>query len=371
MTQLRDAAIVGAGLLGLAAGRALAARGRDVVILEQAEIGHPGAGSKGSCRIFRFGYPDPGYVTAARQARELWRELEAEAGRRILWPTPQLTFGTGLRSVHDAMREAGAPCELLPTAEVAARFPAVRTGGPALLEPESCVIAADAALAALAAVAVAGGPAPEIRTGVRITQVADDGKRVTLRTSHGPVTARTAIITAGPWSSGLLATAGISVPARPTQEQVAYLRLAGQPERRDQDTPIFIRHSDRTPYGLPVPGSLLYKIGIHLSGPVTDPDAQDQKPDADLLARLSDVARRYLPGHDPDPVATERCIYDTSPDEDFIVDRLGNVVVGCGTSGHGFKFGPLLGDWLARLAAGEPTPPSRLRFGIARFRPPG
>ena len=42
-----------------------------------------------------------------------------------------------------------------------------------------------------------------------------------------------------------------------------------------------------------------------------------------------------------------------SPDEDFVVDRIGNVVVGSGTSGHGFKFGPLFGEWLADLGDGE------------------
>src|SRR5271165_1347055 len=131
MAQVRDVAIVGAGLLGLAAGRALAARGRDVVVLEQAEIGHPASGSKGSCRIFRLGYPEPSYGTAAREAAELWRALEAESGRRILLPTPQLTFGSGLRAVHEAMAAAGAPCELLTAAAVAERFPVLRVGGPA------------------------------------------------------------------------------------------------------------------------------------------------------------------------------------------------------------------------------------------------
>ena len=149
MSQVRDVAIVGAGLLGLASGRALTAQGRDVVVLEQAEIGHQGAGSKGSCRIFRLGYADPAYVAAARSAGELWRQLEAESGYVIMHPTAQLTFGTGLRAVMEAMTQAGAPCELLPASEVAHRFPAIRTGGPALLEPESCVTAADQALAAL------------------------------------------------------------------------------------------------------------------------------------------------------------------------------------------------------------------------------
>jgi sarcosine oxidase len=59
-------------------------------------------------------------------------------------------------------------------------------------------------------------------------------------------------------------------------------------------------------------------------------------------------------------VATERCVYDNSIDTDFVLDRVGNLVVGCGTSGHGFKFGPLLGELLADLADGT-TPPIDLR----------
>jgi sarcosine oxidase len=363
MPQVRDVAIIGGGLLGLAAGRALARRDRDVVVLEQAEIGHPASGSKGSCRIFRLGYPDPAYVTAARRAAELWRALEDESGSRILTATPHLTFGAGLDAVHEAMRAAGARCELLSAAAAAERFPSLRVGGPALLEPESSVIAADTALRVLA------DGVPEIRTGVRVLRASDDGRQVTLQTTGGTVVARTAVISAGPWSAGLLASLGVPLPGRPTLEQVAYLRPArptGQPP------PIFICHAERAPYGLPVPHSSLYKIGIHPSGPPTDPDAQHQSADASLLAKLADVARQYLPGLDPAPVDSERCIYDNTPDEDFVLDRIGNVVIGCGTSGHGFKFGPLFGEWLACLVTdvdAVPAPGLGDRFALDRFRP--
>jgi sarcosine oxidase len=374
MAQLRDVAIVGAGVLGLAAGRALAGRGRDAVIVEQAEIGHHWSGSKGGSRILRAGYQEPSYVTAALQARELWRELESASGRQILHPRPHLTFGTGMRDIQDAMSAAGAACKLLTAAEAARQFPAIATAGPALLEPDSAVIAADQALAALAA----GGA--EIRTGIRVTRLSDDGRQVTLQTTAGAVKAQAAIITAGPWSSALLATAGVPVPGRPVLEQVAYLRASADSEA---SAPIFICHADQVPYGLPVPGAPLYKIGIHHSGPATDPNAQDESADPGLITALARVARRYLPGYDPEPVATERCIYDNSPDEDFIIDRIGNVVIGCGTSGHGFKFGPLLGEWLADLvigtsqqARGTGVPQIQLdpqlaeRFTIRRFRNP-
>jgi sarcosine oxidase len=388
MAPVYDAAIVGAGLLGLAAARSLAAQGRDFVVLEQAAIGHDGAGSKGSCRIFRLGYADPGYVTAARQALERWRELEAQAGRPILAPTPHITFGPDLPAVQAAMTAAGAPCELLPAEAVAARFPAVRVGGPALLETQSAVIAASEALAALAELAgltplaalagtgeltppagLAGGGG-RLRTGVRVTGIADDGRQVSLQTSDGSVTAKVAIVAAGPWTAELLG-GRLTVPTTPTMEQVAYLDPAGPAG----SAPIFICHGGQAPYGLPVPGSALYKIGMHQSGPRVSPDRQDQSPDPAMVARLAAVAERYLPGYRPGPARTERCVYDNTADEDFVLDRIGNVVVGCGTSGHGFKFGPLLGEWLAALAAAGPAGPAaegawpwaRARFSAARF----
>lgn len=358
MTELRDVAIVGAGLLGLATARALAAFGRDVLLLEQAQVGHDGAGSKGACRIFRLGYDDPGYVTAARQAREKWHQLEAESGRKLLLPTGQLTFGSQMPAVQQAMQRSGAPCELLSAEDAAARFPAVAAGGPALLEPDSAVINAELALVALASAV------PELRAGVRVTAVADDGRQVTLTTDGEPVRARAAVITAGPWTRGLLP--GFVLPTRATLEQVAYLRPV---DVNGPAAPIFICHDAPAPYGLPVPGSALYKIGIHHSGPHVDPDAQRQVPDASLTGQVTAAASRYLPGYDPEPAVTERCIYDNTPDEDFILDRVGNVVVGCGTSGHGFKFGPLLGEWLAGLTIGRRAPSAS--FALSRFRQAG
>ena len=77
---------------------------------------------------------------------------------------------------------------------------------------------------------------------------------------------------------------------------------------------------------------------------------------------------RLLPSLDPEPVATERCVYDNSADTDFVLDRVGRVVVGCGTSGHAFKFGPLLGELLADLAEDRDPAVDLSRFSL---RPPG
>ncbi len=364
MSKQNGYIVVGAGLLGLSAARALSGRGREVTVLDQAEIGHEGAGSKGSCRIFRFGYADARYVAMVGRARDLWQELEDESGRQILLPAPQLSFGDQLPAVQEAMRAAGAPCELLSAGQAAERFPGIAAGGPVLLETQSCVTAADQALQALAAAV------PDIRTGVTVTALADDGRRVQVSTDSGTICGRAVIVCAGPSTSRLLATAGIAVPAAATLEQVAYLApapAARPPGQPPPQMPIFICHGARAPYGLPVPGSDLYKIGIHQSGALADPAHQGRDADGGLTAELARLAREILPGCSPDPVATERCIYDNSPDQDFILDRAGNVVIGSGTSGHGFKFGPLLGEWLANLAAGRPDDLPGARFSLARF----
>jgi sarcosine oxidase len=353
-----DVVVVGAGLLGLSAARALTRRGHEVVLLEQAEVGHEASGSKGSCRIFRLGYDDAELVTMAMRARGAWTELEDESGHRLLHPTPHLTFGEQLDGVREAMRAAGAPHELLTAAEAAARFPGLAVGGPALLEPDSCVISADAALQALAA------GVPGIRSGVTATGIGDDGSRVTVQTTAGEVSARAAVVCAGPWTGGLLAGNGIAVPSVATMEQVGYVSTAGS---ADAVLPIFICHGPPEAYGLPVPGEPLYKIGFHHSGPVTDPGSQDQAPDSGISERLTGLARQYLPGLSPELVRTERCVYDNSPDEDFIVDRIGRVVIGSGTSGTGFKFGPLLGGLLADLATGRDPDPAVRRFSLGRF----
>ena len=360
--------IVGAGLVGLAAAAALTRRGRQVIVLEQATVGHPGAGSKGSCRIFRLGYPDPAYVALARQARAFWTDLE-QAGRvQLLTPAPQLTFGSELGEVRQAMLAAGAPCELLPAAEVGRRFPAVSVPGAVLHEPESCVINASAALESLA------GALPDLREHTQVTGLKDDGRRVTVSTGDGRLACRAVIVSAGPWTARLLGPAGISLPAAATQEQVGYLNLPGAvlpaPAVRP-DLPILIEHGGGAAfYGLPVPGAPLYKTGLHHGGPVTDPDQQPQDQDPELARPLAGFNRRHLPGLTASPVCYERCVYDNTPDEDFIVGRIGNVIIGSGTSGHGFKFGPLLGDWLAALATGKPATLAAQHAQLAsRFSP--
>ncbi|MGR0318372.1 FAD-dependent oxidoreductase [Agromyces sp. ZXT2-3] len=110
-------------------------------------------------------------------------------------------------------------------------------------------------------------------------------------------------------------------------------------------------------YGMLTPGEGV-KAGWHGVGPVVDPDARDFLPVADQLADLQRYARDWLPGVDADAVTPISCTYTTTPDEHFVLDRVGPIVVGAGFSGHGFKFTPVVGRILADLADGSRPAPA-------------
>jgi sarcosine oxidase len=335
--QRTEVVVIGGGLLGLSAARALRTRGRDVLLLERETVGHARGGSKGASRIFRLGYVDPRYVRMAMDARPLWEELEAETGCRLLEPTGQLTFGAGMSALRRAMTDAGAPVRAMAAAEVHERFPDLAVPGDALFEPESAVIDAAATLATLRRAV-----GDVIREHTSVTDIVDDGRRVRVTTEGGDVEADVAVVCPGPWSAKMLALDTFA-----TLEHVVYLRHA---EGEHAPMPIFIEFADPAVYGLPTPAMGAFKLALHHAGPVVDPDRTSMDPQPEHVDAIVRAAARLLPAFDPTPVHVETCMYDNTASEEFVLERRGRVVVGAGTSGHGFKFGPLLGERLADLA---------------------
>ncbi len=335
--------VVGGGLLGLSTAWHLTRRGREVVVLEGSEVGHARSGSKGECRIFRLGYDDPRYVAMARAALPMWRELEVESGLSLLRTTGQLTVGPSLDVLTAALDEAGAPWELWPEEEVGRRFPHVASGGPAVFEPESGVLSASRTLAALR-------QGIEVFEGTKVLGFTEEPGSLQVETTGGAIRAAHVVCCAGAWNQPVLAAAGVDLALRVTAEQVAYFSAPAA-------IPILVERGPSMFYGLPTPDTGLYKAGRHHAGPVSDPRVV-MTPDPAEDEVLAAILGRLVPGISP--VWSERCLYDNTPDEDFVIDRVGRVTIGAGTSGHGFKFGPLLGELLADLAEGA-TP--RLDIG--------
>jgi sarcosine oxidase len=320
-----DVVIVGGGLLGLATAYALRGE-RAVTVLERETVGHARGGSHGATRIFRLGYAVVHYVEMALQAVDAWRVLEAETGSQLLHPRPQLTFGPGAGAVYDALTAADAPVERLTESEIARRFPLFAGHGDAVLEPDSAVIAAESTMHALRDHCGA-----TVVEHARVERVDEHHVDVAGRS----IEADTVVVCAGPWTRALVP----DLETNATLEHVAYVCTRGE-------HPIFIDFTAPAVYGLPTPGTNLYKLAVHHGGPAIDPDAEFTPNPAAVDALHSAVAS-WLPG--ADLVEVDVCPYDNTADESFVVEQRHGLVIGAGTSGHAFKFGPLLGARLAEL----------------------
>jgi sarcosine oxidase len=343
-----DVAVVGAGAMGLATARALARGGRSVVVLEQFELGHAHGSSHGTSRIFRLSYADPAFVRMALAALPLWHELEVEAGEMLLETTGSLDVGGDLTDYERALAANGVATEMLDRSELSSRFPGLRLPDEeALYHSEGGFVRADRATAALDRSARRYGA--EIRPATKVLSLAPTAESVTVETSAGRIDARAAVVAAGAWAKDLLRGLGIDLPVEISRQTVVHFRLDsanGLPTVIDRGNP---PSPDLEAYGLPSPGIGL-KAGVHRWGEETDPDVAGPANPAAVAAAAAWVLSRY-DVTTPEPVRTETCLYTTTDDERFVLERHGPVVVCSACSGHGFKFTPEIGRQAAALAS--------------------
>jgi sarcosine oxidase len=362
-----EVAVVGAGLMGSAAAWALGARGVPTLLLEQFGLGHARGSSHGATRIFRLSHPEPDYVRMAVLAGEAWARLARAAGEELVVTTGGLDTGPAAEDCAWALSECGVGHAWLTAGEIRARFPgiAVRPGERMLFQPDSGVCLAGRTVAAMQRLARRGGVS--IRAQAPVLGIEPGGDRVLLHTPAGEISARVAVVTTGAWAEGLLAGALAAVPRlTATLQQVRYFT----PRDAGGRWPTLIEWPDARPCWYLVPmagGAPGLKVAAHVPGRVVDPrNGPFDEPDPALEAEAADYVRERLPGLEPAGLAPETCLYTMTADEDFLLDRVGLVVVGGGCSGHAFKFGPLLGEILADLALGaEPAIP-RERFSLQR-----
>ena len=313
--------------MGLATGRALKHRGHDVVVYEQFEPGHKRGSSHGRSRIFRLAYGEEEYVRLAQEALGLWRELEAETGETLLELNGLLEIVRTLEeSTAHTLEACGVEWHRLDGDEAERRYPVrVPEGSFAVLQPEAGILRADKALSAFARDL-------DVRYGTRVHPAELDADVV--------------CVTAGSWVNELLEE---PLPVKVTRETVCYFR----PENgRPIPSLVSFKPDSHTHdmYSLADPVHGL-KVGAHHAGPEVDPN-EPGEPEARLIEQIANWARETYRLAEPEPVAAETCLYTTTPDETFVLERRGRLVIGSACSGHGFKFAPAIGRRLAALATG-------------------
>ena len=372
-----DAIVIGLGGMGSASAYYLARRGRRVLGLEQFGLLHERGSSHGLTRIIRLAYhEDPAYVPLLRRAYELWHDLEGVAGEELLVTTGSIEGGFEdgpmFRGALHAAQEHDIDHEVLTGAELRRRHPGYAGIGDdvrVVWQPDGGFLLAERTMLAHVNGAIAAGAELRFREPVRDWEpLPDGGVRVT--TGRRTYEADRLVICAGPWMRGLVP--GLGSLAVPERQVLAWLT----PRRPDLFEvgrfPVFLLDvGEGSYYGFPAHDGHGFKFGWyhHFREPI-DPDGEDRsagRADEDALRAF---AERYFPDGAGPTEMLKTCIFTNTPDEHFVVDRLGDapqVTVVSACSGHGYKFCSVIGEIAADLAIDGSTRHDIGLFALGRF----
>jgi sarcosine oxidase len=354
LTPELDAVVVGAGICGLATAYELARRGARVTVLERAGVG--AEQSAGLARIFRVAHADPGLCALALEAHGAWRRWERELGAGVLLGDEGLVLvGPAADADAAAMRAAGAEAIELDRSAIETRVPLLGPDPPwehGILDPLGGSTRVRRTLRALAA-------RVEVRR-AEVTAVADGADYATVRLADGTtVTAGAVVLCAGTATGPLAATAGVAL------EQTAYhhIRLTYAPRQRPDRTPACLIAPGA--YGLPVGTSGRWALGLDDPGePQPYATADVEAVAAAVRAQHASYLARTFPALDPEPVDEVRCVWLeagwlVAGEDGFAAIRQGRIIA-LGAS-NAMKFGPVIGDRLARTVLGSETVHADLR----------
>jgi sarcosine oxidase len=340
--------IVGAGIFGASLAYRLARDGWEVTLYERHEPGHQGAASGGESRLIRYAHGDESwYARSAWRARDLWRDLEAETGQELLVDTGIAWFARredGFEGRSEAvLRAEGIPVERLEPDTGHEFFPSFEPAGISFIlwEPHAGILRArEATLATVAAAE---------RAGVRLVGEA---------ASPGSVEADLVVWACGAWLPSLF-----DLPVRVTKQDITFFAADGW---ATPPIPGWVDY-DRAVYGLGDLDGIGVKVAPDIEGPPFDPEVGERtaSPESEPRARAY-LAERFPALRDAPLAHSTVCQYALTTDTNFVVARrpeTENEWILGGGSGHGFKHGPALAEYAARVVRGEEEPDARFGLG--------
>jgi len=152
----------------------------------------------------------------------------------------------------------------------------------------------------------------------------------------------------------------------PTRQEVFYFE-GGALRFASSALPTWIDFKNEA-YGLPNVEGHGVKIAIDRHGSLFDPDTRNREATAEGLAEARQYLARRLPELKDAPLIDARvCQYENTSNGDFLIDRhpdFENVWLVGGGSGHGFKHGPFVGEYVAARIEGR-TEGIEPRFSLA------
>jgi glycine/D-amino acid oxidase-like deaminating enzyme len=357
--------VIGAGVFGTWTARWLRRRGATVSLIEQYGPGNSLSSSGDESRVTRSSHgADDHYPRWQRRSLEQWLELDRSLFVRtgVLWLARR--DGGFESSSADTLERLAIPSERLPAAMLGRRWPQMTVNDLAwgLLEPEAGVLLARRAVAATARAFVEEGG--RLRTGMARV----DGDAILIGDER--LEGDAFVLAAGPWLPKLLGPLPgleLSVP----QQEVIYFATPPGDVRFDAGSlPTWVEY-DAAFYGLPSIEGRGFKTAPDWPGPIVDPDRQERRLSDERVEVSRTYLRRRFPALGGQPVAEGRvCQYELTADTHFIIDRHPSMpaawIVG-GGSGHGFKHGPALGEYVSALVMGDASSAAELAPPDNRF----
>jgi sarcosine oxidase len=347
-----DFAVIGAGCFGAWTARSLLDAGHSVVLLDAFGAAHSRASSGGESRVIRMGYgADALYTRWAMRSLAMWKAFDARCESRIFHPVGMLWLtGGDDRYVSDTQRtltDAGVSNERLSVAELAKRFPQIAPADLswALWEPDSGALMARRANQTLVAESVQKG------MDYRIANVTMQNGAIQTTTGE-TISASKYIFACGPWLPKLFPSL-LAQRIFPTRQEIFFFAPpAGDTSFGPSTMPAWLHHPDLV-YGLPDLENRGFKVSVDKHGPAFDPDTGSRLPSEEGLVIARDyVAKRFPKLRNATLTDSRVCQYENTSNGDFIIDRhpeRDDILIVGGGSGHGFKHGPAIGEYMRDL----------------------
>jgi monomeric sarcosine oxidase len=361
-----DVAVIGSGVFGAWTAYFLQKSGANVALFDAYGPANSRASSGGESRITRMGYgPDDIYTRWSLRALPLWKQIFAEAGRAelfqqtgVLWIAHE-KYQYALDTLT-ALQEHKIPHERLSLLGLRKHYPQIAFDEDAwgIFEPESGVLMARRAVQTVVEQARALGVA--YRSTAVLAPPTATRKITNLKTAAGETISAAAFVFAcGPWL-GKIFPELLANRIFPSRQEIFFFGIPpGDANFMRPALPTWLYLKDEF-YGMPDTESRGLKVADDRHGPRVDPDTQSRvaSPEA-VEAAQKFVARRFPALKNAPIVETRVCQYENTSNGDFLIDRhpdFDNVWLVGGGSGHGFKHGPSLGEYVAaRVTESSPA----------------
>jgi monomeric sarcosine oxidase len=366
-----DVVVVGAGVFGSWTAWHLAKRKLKVLVLDAYGAAHARASSGGETRIIRMSYAaDEIYTRWSQRSLVQWKELSAACGQPLFQQTGVLWLEGAdelrLRESQATIERCGIHHEVMDNSQLTKRYPQVNFDGVSrgLLEPGSGVLLARRAVQSV--MEEAKKNSAEFLIAHAVTP--DGGGAISkLATSRcGAFSAGNFVFACGPWL-GRVFPELLGHRIFSTRQEVFFFGSpAGDTRFSPPHLPTWLFNHDEV-YGMPDIESRGLKLARDTHGERVDPDTQSRIVSAEGAEWARNYVARRFPALKEAPIVETRvCQYENTSNGDFLIDRhpdMSNVWLAGGGSGHGFKHGPVLGEYLAAQICGEGK--AEPRFSLA------